>query len=117
MGSSADGVSAAMVGLGTRARLAARVLANTTTTAKNEALLAAADLLEERASDVLAANATDVGRAESAGTPPTVVDRLRLTATRVAGMAAGLRQVAGLPDPVGEVLDGGVRPNGLRIRR
>ena len=71
----------------------------------------------ERAPEVLAANAIDVARAEADGTSPTVVDRLRLTDARVEAMAAGLRQVAGLPDPVGEVVDGWVRPNGLRIER
>ena len=66
---------------------------------------------------MLAANALDVAAAEAAGTAPGLVDRLRLDRSRIAGMAGGLRQVATLPDPVGEVLDGWVRPNGLRISR
>jgi glutamate-5-semialdehyde dehydrogenase len=117
MGPSADTSAGAMRRLGERARAASRVLAGASTTAKNEALAAAADLLDERADEMLAANASDVARANAAGTTSTVVDRLRLTLARVSAMAAGLRQVGGLPDPVGEVLDGCVRPNGLRIRR
>ena len=66
---------------------------------------------------ILEANATDVARAERAGTSATVIDRLRLTGRRVEAMAAGLRQVAALPDPLGEILDGWQRPNGLRIHR
>jgi glutamate-5-semialdehyde dehydrogenase len=103
--------------LGARAAAAARLLANASTEAKDAGLLAAADLLTERAADILAANAEDVARAEAAGSSSSVVDRLRLTDTRIQGMAAGLRQVAGLPDPVGEVTEGWVRPNGLRIEK
>ena len=103
--------------LARRAKAASRVLATASTTQKDLGLHTAADLLVDRTADVLAANATDVARAEGEGVAPTVIDRLRLTEARVAAMAAGLRQVAGLPDPVGEVLDGWVRPNGLRITR
>ena len=101
--------------LGQRAKVAARVLATTSTDVKDAALLAAADLLVDRAGDIVLANAEDVARAQAAGTTETVVDRLRLTDDRVAAMANGLRLVAGLPDPVGEVVRGWVRPNGLRI--
>jgi glutamate-5-semialdehyde dehydrogenase len=76
-----------------------------------------ADLLEERADQVLRANAVDVERAEQVGADATSLDRLRLGASRVAGMAAGLRKVAALPDPVGKVVDGWIRPNGLRVER
>lgn len=103
--------------LGRRAKAASRVLATASTARKDAALLAAADALVAATGDVLAANAVDVARAEAEGVSPTVVDRLRLDEKRVASMAAGLRQVASLPDPVGEVLDGWVRPNGLRISR
>src|SRR5437867_1457843 len=103
--------------LGSRAVAASRVLANTSTDLKDAGLLAAADLLVERADDILRANADDVRRAEESGTPTSVIDRLRLGHRRVAAMADGLRQVAGLPDPVGEVTDGWVRPNGLRISK
>ncbi|MDP9070317.1 MAG: glutamate-5-semialdehyde dehydrogenase [Actinomycetota bacterium] len=103
--------------LGRRAQAAAPVLAGVSTGAKDAALHAGADLLVQRSADVLAANAADVARAEAAGTTATVVDRLRLDASRVEGMAEALRQVASLPDPVGEVVEGWVRPNGLRISR
>jgi glutamate-5-semialdehyde dehydrogenase len=71
--------------------------------------------LEERSADVLAGNADDVTRAEQSGTPDAIVDRLRLTAKRIVGMADGLRKVAGLPDPVGEVVRGYTLPNGLEV--
>jgi glutamate-5-semialdehyde dehydrogenase len=103
--------------LARRAKDASRLLATASTTLKNDALLAAADLLEARTADVLAANSTDVAAAEAAGIAPGLVDRLRLDEGRISAMAGGLRQVAGLADPVGEVLDGWVRPNGLRISR
>jgi glutamate-5-semialdehyde dehydrogenase len=103
--------------LGRRAKSASRVLATASTELKDAALHAAADLLVERADDLLAANAQDVEREEAAGASPTVVDRLRLSVARVEGMAGGLRQVAALPDPVGEVPEGWVRPNGLRIHK
>ncbi|MEY2397323.1 MAG: glutamate-5-semialdehyde dehydrogenase [Actinomycetota bacterium] len=98
-------------------KAAAREVALASTDTKNAALLAAADVLLARTDDVLRANADDVAAASAAGTSATVIDRLRLTPARVEAMADGLRQVAALPDPVGEVLDGWVRPNGLRIRR
>jgi glutamate-5-semialdehyde dehydrogenase len=101
--------------LARRAKSACAAVAGASTAQKDEALVAAADLLEARADEVLAANADDVAAARERGESATVVDRLQLTAAKVAGMAGGLRQVAGLPDPVGEVLGGWVRPNGLRI--
>ena len=93
------------------------MLAGASTEVKDDALLAAADLLLDRHSEILAANKEDVAAANEAGTSPTVVDRLRLTDARLQSMAAGLRSVASLPDPVGEVADGWVRPNGLRVQR
>jgi glutamate-5-semialdehyde dehydrogenase len=107
----------ALAELGRRAKAAARTLATTSTEARDAALATAADLLVARTDDLLAANATDVARAEAAGAAATVVDRLRLDAGRVEAMAAGLRQVAALPDPVGEVVAGWTRPNGLRISK
>ncbi|MGI8685701.1 MAG: glutamate-5-semialdehyde dehydrogenase [Acidimicrobiales bacterium] len=103
--------------LGRRAQVASRALARVSTADKDAALHAGADLLVQRTDDVLAANQEDVARAVGAGTTATVVDRLRLDAGRVEAMAAGLRQVAALADPVGEVVDGWTRPNGLRITR
>jgi glutamate-5-semialdehyde dehydrogenase len=103
--------------LGTRAQAAARQLARTSSAERDAGLLAAADGLELAVAPILEANATDVARATEAGTSATVIDRLRLSPGRIESMAAGLRQVAGLPDPIGEVLDGWRRPNGLRIQR
>ena len=103
--------------LGQRAKAASRRVALASSAARNEALHRAADLLEERTDAVLAANATDLTRAEAADAGETALDRLRLDAGRVTGMATGLRTVAALPDPVGQVVDGGVRPNGLRVER
>jgi len=103
--------------LGRRARAAAPAVAAASTAQKTDALHAAADLLEFRTAEILSANAQDVATAEAAGATATLVDRLRLTEAKVAAMAAGLRQVAGLADPVGELVDGWARPNGLRITR
>ena len=84
---------------------------------KNAALHSAADALLEHADAILAANAADLDAAAASGMDAGPLDRLRLTPQRLDAMANGLRQVAGLPDPVGEVLDGWVRPNGLRIEQ
>ena len=103
--------------LGRRAREASTVLAGASTAAKDTALLAAAELLLDRAPEILHANAVDLEAAVDAGAEGAAVDRLRLDDSRVEGMAAGLHQVAALPDPIGEVLDGTRRPNGLEIQR
>jgi glutamate-5-semialdehyde dehydrogenase len=103
--------------LGQRAKRASWALALASSRTKDAALNAAADLLLERSTEVLRANASDVERAEAAGVPPAVIDRLRLSQARVGSMAGGLRQVASLADPVGEVVEGWVRPNGLRIEK
>ncbi|MEX0767084.1 MAG: glutamate-5-semialdehyde dehydrogenase [Microthrixaceae bacterium] len=103
--------------LASRAKQSSRVLATASTATKNAALLASADTLVASVDAILEANAQDVSNAEAAGIAPGLVDRLRLDAGRVESMAGGLRQVATLPDPVGEVLDGWVRPNGLKISR
>jgi glutamate-5-semialdehyde dehydrogenase len=103
--------------LGERAKRASRTLALAPTATKDAALLAAADLLLHKAEEIMGANDHDVARAESGGVAPAVVDRLRLSEPRLVAMADGLRQVAALPDPVGEVTEGWVRPNGLRIEK
>lgn len=100
-----------------RARVAARVLGTLDTATKDRALHAAADSVLAQVDAVLAANAADLDAARAAGTPDAMLDRLALNPQRVDGIAAGLRQVAGLPDPVGEVLRGSTLPNGLRIRQ
>jgi glutamate-5-semialdehyde dehydrogenase len=109
--------AAAVTDLGRRAQQAARVLASASTAAKDAALAAAAEVLEKRAPEVLAANRADLEAAADGGMPAGPLDRLRLTDSRIGAMAAGLRQVATLPDPIGEVLDGWRRPNGLEIQR
>lgn len=110
-------VPTSMPELGRRAKAASRVLATAGTDAKDAALRAGADVLLQRVPEVLEANARDVERAEAGGASATVVDRLRLTEARVGAMAAGLVKVSELPDPVGQVVEGWVRPNGLRIEQ
>lgn len=100
-----------------RARVAARTLGTLTSATKDRALHAAADSVLASVDEVLAANEVDLQTARAAGTPAAILDRLALNPQRVDGIAAGLRQVAGLPDPVGEVLRGRTLPNGLRIRQ
>ena len=100
-----------------RARVAARELATLSTDTKNSALHAAADNLLRDAGAILHANAEDLAAAKAAGTPEAMLDRLALNPNRIDGIAAGLRQVAGLPDPIGEVLRGRTLPNGLQLRQ
>ncbi|HEY2502198.1 MAG TPA: glutamate-5-semialdehyde dehydrogenase [Mycobacterium sp.] len=99
-----------------RARVASRVLALLPTVAKDEALQSAAEAIAAHVDLILAANAEDLKAARAVGTPTAMLDRLALDSKRVDGIAAGLRQVAGLPDPVGEVLRGYTLPNGLLLR-
>lgn len=100
-----------------RARVAARTLAILSAEVKNRVLHAAADSVLANADAILAANTADVDAARQGGTPEAMLDRLALNPQRVDGIAAGLRQVAGLPDPVGEVLRGKTLPNGLQLRQ
>lgn len=100
-----------------RARAASRSLASLNTAVKNRALHAAADAVLGHAHQILAANVADLEVAREAGTPEAMLDRLALNPHRIDGIAGGLRQVAGLPDPVGEVLSGRTLPNGLRTRQ
>ena len=103
--------------LGTRAKAASRELAQASTEEKNQALASAADLLEKESSQILQANQQDIDKGQAAGMAPNLVERLTLTEERIAQMADGLRQIAELPDPVGEVLDGWKLPNGLKVQR
>jgi glutamate-5-semialdehyde dehydrogenase len=100
-----------------RAREASYALAVASRQAKDAALGAMADAIDAHAEAILAANADDVSAAEEGGAAAHLVDRLALTVERVAGMAAGLRDVAALPDPVGEVVRGSTLPNGLELRQ
>ncbi len=99
------------------AKKAAAKLAVTSTAVKNAALVAMAQALTEHEEEILAANARDMQAAEAKGMKSSMLDRLKLTAERIGGMADGLRQVAGLPDPVGNVVDGKTLPNGLHITK
>jgi glutamate-5-semialdehyde dehydrogenase len=100
-----------------RARVAATTLATTPRAAKDAALTAMATALTQRAEEVLAANADDVSAGRSAGTSQALLDRLSLSGARIDAMAGGLRQVAGLADPIGEVIRGYTLPNGLELRQ
>jgi glutamate-5-semialdehyde dehydrogenase len=100
-----------------RARAAAAKLAPMARAAKDAALLAMADALVAHTDDVLTANAEDIARGRESGLSDALIDRLSLDAKRVEAMADGLRQVAGLPDPVGEVLRGSTLPNGLQLKQ
>lgn len=99
------------------AKRAAAKLAVTGTAVKNKALLAMAQALLDKQEQILAANAIDMEQAAAKGMKSSMLDRLKLTAARIEGMADGLRQVAVLPDPVGNVLDGKTLANGLQITK
>src|SRR5215203_7348651 len=100
-----------------RARDAALVLAGATRATKDAALHAMADALAKAETAVLEANSHDVARAEENGTGGALIDRLRLSPDRIAEMVDGLRQLAGLPDPVGDVVRGWTNANGVQVRQ
>lgn len=100
-----------------RARGAAATLAPLPRAAKDDALLAIADALEVRTAEIIEANGKDTARAREAGTSESIVDRLTLTPERVRAIAADVRDVAALPDPVGEVVRGSTLPNGIDLRQ
>lgn len=100
-----------------RARAAAADLAPLPRSAKDDALLAMADALEVRTSEIVEANAEDIARAREAGTSEAIIDRLTLTPERVRAIAADVRHVAALPDPIGEVMRGSTLPNGIDLRQ
>lgn len=109
--------SAEVLAVARRAREAARALAIAPRKLKDDALLAIADALVSRSDEILKANGADVERAAEGGATSSYLDRLRLDETRVAAIAADVRKTAGLPDPVGEIVRGGVLPNGLELRQ
>ncbi len=112
-----DAVREAVLDAARRARVAARVLATATRATKDAALLALADALVDATDEIVAANADDVRRGRASGTSEGLLDRLTLTPARIAGIADALRELAALPDPVGEVVRGQTLPNGLRLRQ
>ena len=112
-----DDVAAYMQALGRDARAASEAVARATTGEKNAALAAIAAAIESRAGAIAEANARDLDAARESGLDAALLDRLELTDARIAAMAAGLREVATLPDPVGEVTDLVSRPSGIRVGR
>lgn len=106
-----------LTGLGKRAKAAEILLRTMSDEDKRKGLTAAAAALEKNSAAILAANAEDVAEAEKNGMRASMVDRLRLSDARIAGMAEGLIQVSELPDPVGKVLEEFDRPNGLKIQK
>ncbi|MCB5203530.1 glutamate-5-semialdehyde dehydrogenase [Neorhizobium sp. T786] len=115
--SNADDVASVMNAIGLQARQAARALATTAPDAKNDALHAMADALLASKNDLLQANAQDLQQVEGKGLPASFIDRLTLTPKSIEAMAQGLREIAALKDPVGEVIATWDRPNGLKIER
>jgi len=106
-----------LTGKGKKAKQAERKLAILSTEVKNQALVSMANALEEEYSSILIANALDVEKGRAKGLPEAMLDRLALTENRIQAMAEGLRQIAQLPDPIGEVLSCVHRPNGLEISK
>ena len=103
--------------LAVAARQAGRLLAVTSGQQRTDALLAMAQALQDGTDDLVAENAKDVAAAKDMGLTAAMIDRLRLDADRVAKMAKAVAEVAAQPDPVGQVIEGWVRPNGLRIEK
>ncbi len=103
--------------MGLAAKAAERILGVADTNTKNKALEAMADALEANADKIISANEADLANGASSGMKESLLDRLRLTSARIAGMADGIRQVAALADPIGEIIEGSVRPNGMKIQR
>ena len=110
-------LNAYMLDLGARARTAAGTLAGAPTAAKNAALLAIADAIEDRSPAIKSANRGDLDAGRANGLAAPLLDRLELTDARIRAMAGGLRQIAALPDPVGEMSDLRMQPSGLQIGR
>lgn len=114
-----DGLDAVatMRDLGSRARGASRAIARAPTALKNAALLKLADILEAESAAILAANADDLRVARGNGLESALVERLELNPARVRSMADGVREIAALPDPVGEMFDLKLRPSGIQVGR
>ena len=110
-------IKAYMQDVGQRARAASREVARAGTGPKNAALLAMADAIERQAATLIAENARDLEAGRANGLDAALLDRLELNASRVAGMAEGLRQIAALPDPVGEISELKMRPSGIQLGR
>ncbi len=103
--------------MGLAAKAAERILSVADTNTKNKALEAMAAALEANAGQIISANEADLANGRQNGMKESLLDRLRLTPERISGMAEGVRQVAALADPVGEIIEGSVRPNGMKIQQ
>ncbi len=113
----ADSLEQLMLDIGRNAKAAARPLATASAAQKNRALEAMAAAILAAEADILAANAADLEKVRDSGLQSSFIDRLTLTKERIAAMAQGIREVAELKDPVGEVIAAWDRPNGLEIER
>lgn len=112
-----DNIQEILIAQGAKAKQAARTLATVSTTLKNSALLNMAEQLEACSQDILKANGIDLELGREQGLTAALLERLTLTDSRIRDMAQGLRDIAALPDPVGETVDSSRRPNGLDISR
>ncbi len=108
-------VAAYMAELGRQARAAARDVARSTTAVRNQALLATASALDEARQELALANQKDLDKGRENGLDEAMLDRLELTEARIDNMIEGLRQVAGLPDPIGVITDMTYRPSGIQV--
>ncbi len=100
-----------------KAKASSAVLSRITTEVKNRWLLASAQRLRDHAAEIIEANALDCDAADGYGLTPAAIDRLRLNEKRIDEMAVALEQIARLPDPIGETIEGSIRPNGLEVRK
>ena len=112
-----DSLESLMRAIGTQARAASRPMSRAETAAKNQALLAIADALEANASTLIGENLKDLQAGRANGLDPAMLERLELTPDRISAMADGVRQVAALPDPVGEITGLTYRPSGIQVGR
>lgn len=112
-----DNIQETLIAQGKKARQAARILSTVSTTLKNQALLNMADQLEADCQEILKANGLDLEMGGQQGLTASLLERLTLTESRIRDMALGLRDIAALPDPVGETIESSRRPNGLDISR
>jgi glutamate-5-semialdehyde dehydrogenase len=112
-----DSLENQMRATGTRARTASRLMSRAETAAKNQALLAIADALEAGAATLIAENRQDLEAGQARGLDPAMLERLELTPARISAIADGVRQVAALPDPVGEITGLTYRPSGIQVGR
>lgn len=110
-------IAAYMADVGQQARQAATAVARSTTAVRNQALLATAEALDASRAELASANATDLENGRSNGLDAAMLDRLELTPARIDAMIEGLRQVASLPDPIGEITDMTYRPSGIQVGR